>query len=75
MLLIMLLVIFGVYALVKGEIKITKNRVLRGNVTKILGIIMLVGAGLSFIEGLAGIAALLLTIFVGLFLSEKPENN
>jgi hypothetical protein len=42
MLLVILLAIFGVIALAKGEFKITNRRRVSGDVGRILGVIMLV---------------------------------
>lgn len=72
MLLILLLVAFGLLALRQGEFQITRHRKVDGNISRLLGVIMLIGAGLSLLfGGLGGMAALLIAIVVGLVAS-KP---
>jgi hypothetical protein len=71
MLLGLLLFFFGVYALVKGEFKVTSKRIARGYGVRILGLLMMVGAGLSYQEGLIGLIVLIIAIIVGLLIS-KP---
>ena len=49
MLLIIVMAIFGIYALSKGEIKISNSRIVTGPNVKTIGILLLVGAGAPFL--------------------------
>jgi len=72
MLMIFLLIIFGLAAYRRGEFKVTRYRKVDGETARMLGVIMLVGAGLSFvIGGWIGLVALLVAIILGL-LTSKP---
>jgi len=65
--------IFGIIALAKGEFKITKNRKVRGSVSRVLGVLLLIAAGIPYvIENGVWIrwGILLLVIIVGLVTSE-----
>jgi len=50
-----LMAVFGIIALVKGEFKITRKRKVRGSMGRVAGVIMLVGAAapLFIVDGLA----------------------
>jgi hypothetical protein len=71
----LLLLVFGLIALFKGEIKITANRRVSGCIGRVLGVLMLAGAVASFLAGRTGwIAALgtvVLAIAIGLATSEE----
>ena len=72
MLLIILLAVFGLAALRQGEFKVTTNRKVDGKTGRWLGILMLIGAGLSLpFGGEIGFLSLLIAIAVGL-LTSKP---
>ena len=68
-----LLAIFGVIALVKGEFKITGKRKVRGSIGRTIGVIMLIGAAAPLL-GMAGaifmFVALIAAIVIGLTASE-----
>jgi hypothetical protein len=68
-----LLAIFGIIALIKGEFKITGKRKVRGSTGRVLGLIMLAGAAapLVVVEGVALMyIALIAAIVIGLVTSE-----
>ena len=71
--------IFGIVALVKGEFKITGKRKVSGTMGRILGILLLVGAGAGLLFGeygaLVQIGAFILVIIIGLITSEKIEKE
>ncbi|NWF68369.1 MAG: hypothetical protein HXY40_04725 [Chloroflexi bacterium] len=46
-----LFIIFGVLALTRSELKISRNRVITGQDAKVLGVIMIAGAALGFFLG------------------------
>ncbi len=77
MCLIILLLVFGIIALVKGEFKITGSRKVKGDIGRALGVVMLIGAGLPFFAGEYGaviqVVLLIIVIIVGLATSEKIE--
>jgi hypothetical protein len=77
MCLIILLLVFGIVALVKGEFKITGSRKVKGDIGRILGVVMLIGAGVPFVAGEYGgviqIVLLIVVIIIGLATSEKIE--
>jgi len=78
MLLAIVMVIFGIIALAKGEFKITSGRKVKGSTGRILGIVLLIGAAAMFITdygGIIQIAILLLVIIIGLATSEKIEKT
>ena len=79
MLCVLLMFIFGVAALVKGEFKITGNRKVSGQIGRVLGVILLVGAfaGLAFAEfgALVQAGAFILVVILGLAMSEKIEKD
>jgi hypothetical protein len=58
-----LFIIFGVLALTRNEIKVTNSRVINGQDAKILGVILLAGAGLGF---LFGVVPILITLAVAI---------
>jgi hypothetical protein len=71
------MLVFGIIALSKGEFKITCKRKVKGSVGRVLGIILLFGAALSLIPFLGGflqLIVLILVIGVGLYSSEKIVN-
>jgi hypothetical protein len=69
----LLLLVFGLIALVKGEFKITQNRRVKDG--RGLGCLMLFGAAISFLTGGQGwlivLGVLVLAIIVGLAVSEE----
>lgn len=72
-----ILLIFGVIALAKGEFNITRHRRVSGGTGRLLGVVMLVGAGLPFIlgpswEGLP-LLAFIVTVGIGLATAERVE--
>jgi len=77
MCLTILLLIFGILALAKGEFKITGSRRVSGEVSRFLGVVMILGAGVPiFVRDYGfGIAFLILifAVVVGLVQSEKIE--
>ena len=73
-----LLLVFGIAALAKGEFKITGGRKVKGSISRTLGVLMLIGVGLSFLIGreygtVIVLGTLILTIIIGLATSEKIE--
>ena len=71
----LLLILFGVFGLANKEFKITRNRAVRGNVSRIMGALMLAsvvgallfpGYGLQLMLGALGIS-----VVVGLATAEK----
>ena len=72
-----LLILFGLFALAKGEFRITHSRMVRGDVSRALGVLMLasvVGALVLPSYGLfLMLGALLLTIIIGLATAKKVE--
>lgn len=74
-----LLVLFGLVALVKGEFKITSKRKVSGSIGRGLGILMLVGAILPLLFGTnfsaAPIVILILAVIVGLIMSESHAQD
>ena len=69
-----ILAIFGIIALVKGEFKITSNRKVSGSVGKALGVLMLLGAALPFVavsQTVIPLGTLVLVIIIGWATSEK----
>jgi hypothetical protein len=76
MLLIILMVIFGIIALAKGEFKITNGRKVKGSTGRILGGVLLVGAAAGLIPNSGGGLAflvLIVVVIVGLATAEKIE--
>lgn len=67
MLLPLLLLVFGVIALVKGEFNVTKKRRVSKSGGRALGVVMILGAFIF------PFAALIIAIVVGLALSEPTE--
>lgn len=67
----LLLLVFGILGVTRGEFKITKSRQVYGPIALMLGILMLGGFGLSFVESLFGPLALGLAIMVGFATSQK----
>ena len=66
--------VFGLIALVKGNLKISRNRQVSGMGGRVLGIVCLVGAASPFIVPDLGLAimlgALVIAIVIGLATSE-----
>jgi uncharacterized membrane protein HdeD (DUF308 family) len=76
MLLYLLMVVFGITALIKGEFKITNKRKVTRSKATLLGILLILGAVLGFfVYGYAGIFTLILVIIIGLATSEKIESQ
>ncbi len=73
-----LLLVFGVLALVKGEFKITARRKVKGSTSQMLGILLLMGAGLSILGGNLSIISLVLfitVVVVGIATAEKYRRS
>jgi hypothetical protein len=78
MLLAVLMLIFGIFALAKGEFKITNKKKVKGSTGRILGAVLIVGALGGFIPGMGAfiqIGTLLIVIVAGLATSEKIEDK
>ena len=76
MLLTILMLVFGIVALAKGEFKITGGRKVKGSIGRILGVVLLLGAGAVVIPdygGLIQLVLLIVVIVIGLATSEKIE--
>lgn len=76
MLLTILMVIFGMVALMKGEFKITARRKVKGETSRSLGTALIIGAILVIIPRYGGMLQLLVlvgVIILGLTSSEKIE--
>jgi uncharacterized transporter YbjL len=74
MLLAILMAIFGIIALAKGEFKITGGRKVKGSTGRTLGVVLLLGAAAVLIPdygGLIQLGLLVLVIVIGLATSEK----
>lgn len=70
-----LLLVFGIIALAKGEFKISRNRRVSGSVGRALGVLMLIGAALPLLVGsaLIPLGTLVLVIIIGLAAAEDIE--
>ncbi|CAG0935487.1 hypothetical protein TFLX_04328 [Thermoflexales bacterium] len=76
-----ILILFGLFALIKGEFRITHNRKVRGGVSRGLGLLMLGSVGAAFLLAfyLPGLSfwimlgALVLTIIIGLATAQKTK--
>lgn len=70
-----LLLVFGLFALIKGEFSLTRTRKVQGSIGRGLGVFMLIGAALPFILGdygsAAALAVLIVTCLVGIFTAVK----
>jgi len=78
MCLTILLLVFGIAALAKGEFKITGGRKVKGSIGRVLGVIMIIGAGAPFVTEYGGaiqLGLLIIVIIVGLATSEKIEKK
>jgi uncharacterized membrane protein HdeD (DUF308 family) len=80
MLLTILLLVFGIIALAKGEFKITAKRKVKDSTARILGIALLLSAGAVLLPDYGGglqFLLLIVIIVVGLATSVKiePENT
>jgi hypothetical protein len=76
MCLTLLLLVFGIIGLIKGEFKITNGRKIKGVVGRTLGVVLLLGAAGSLIPNYGWIIAIVVlvgVIIVGLAISEKIE--
>lgn len=70
------MLVFGIIALSKGEFKVTNKRKVKGIAGRTLGTVLLFGAALSLIPFLGGfiqLIVLIIVIAVGLYNSEKIE--
>jgi uncharacterized membrane protein len=76
-LLIVGLAVFGIFALVKGEWKITNNKKVKDTTSRILGGVLLLGAGLGFVNPIFTYVVLILVVITGYFLLEDvdPESG
>ncbi len=74
-----LLILFGLFALFKGEFRITHNQKVRGDVSRILGVLMLASVGVAVLlprySLFLMLGALVITIIVGLVTAEKTETQ
>ncbi len=78
MLLLILMVIFGIVALSKGEFKITAKKKVTGAVGRNLGIVLLLGSLGAFIPNIGFViqlGALILVIIIGLSSSIPIEDQ
>ena len=78
MLLNILMLVFGIVALAKGEFKITRGRKVKGSIGRVLGVVLLIGAGVEFLTEYGGVIQFVLLIGViiaGLATSEKIEKT
>lgn len=76
MCLAILMLVFGIIGLAKGEFKITGGRMVKGSTGRTLGAVLIVGAAAAFLPdygGLIQIVILILVIVIGLATSEKIE--
>lgn len=76
MLLLIIMVVFGLIALAKGEFKITNGRKVKGSTGRTLGVLLLLGAFGAFLPQVGGfvqIGTFILVIIIGLIASEKIE--
>lgn len=78
-----LLILFGLFALFKGEFQITHSRKVRGDISRKLGVFMLASVALTyflaFTQGLdlswIMLAALIITIVVSFTTAKQDEVN
>jgi hypothetical protein len=76
MLLAAVMAVFGIIGITKGEFKITRNRRVRRSIGQPLGVLLLVGALLSFLlGGILGIGVLIIVIIIGLAKSEPVDQS
>jgi hypothetical protein len=76
MLMAIVMLLFGIAALSKGEFKITNKRKVSGSVGRTLGVILLVGAAGTFTPDYGAIIqglTLVIVIIIGLVKSEKID--
>ncbi len=76
MCLVILMLVFGIIGLAKGEFKITGGRMVKGSTGRTLGAVLIVGAAAGFVPdygSLIQIVILILVIVIGLATSEKIE--
>lgn len=78
---LLLFVVFGLLGLIKGEFKITGNRMVKGSVGRVLGVLLLLAGGIpllipreySLLALIVRWGTLLLVIVIGLATSEKIQ--
>jgi hypothetical protein len=70
-----LLILFGLVGIIKGQFNITKNLRVSKSVGRILGIVLLIGGVLSLFNGILGLATLGLVIAVGVIKAEATGNG
>ena len=71
-----LLLVFGIVALIKGEFTITGKRKVSGSLGRVLGVLMLVGAALPLViadSAAIPLSTTVLVIIIGLVASERIE--
>jgi hypothetical protein len=76
MCLVILMLVFGIIGLAKGEFKITGGRMVRGSTGRTLGAVLIIGAAAGFLPDYGSfiqIVILILVIVLGLVSSEKIE--
>jgi len=68
--------VFGIFALAKGELKITNKKKVKVTTSRILGGVLLLGAGLGFVNPVFAYVVLVLVVITGYFLLEDidPES-
>lgn len=71
------LAVFGIFALAKGELKITNKKKVKDTTARILGGVLLLGAGLCFVNPIISYVILALVVITGFFLLEDidPESD
>ena len=73
----LLMLVFGVIALAKGEFKITGKRMVKGSISRTLGVFLIIGAGIPLLIADYGaviqLVLLVVVVVVGLVTSEKIE--
>ncbi len=63
------LVIGGVYLLIRGKLKASKNRVVTAKTARIVGAVFIIAASLPIFFGQLGVIAMLILAFVSAFIS------
>ena len=64
---------FGVFALAKGELRITGSKIVTDTTARILGGSLLVGAALGFLSPIISLVVFIIVIVVGLFMMEDTR--
>jgi uncharacterized membrane protein len=72
-LLIVGLAVFGIFTLAKGELKITNNKKVKDTTARILGGVLLLGAGLGFVNPIISFVILILVVITAYFLLEDID--